>query len=246
MRFSSLPLVGAFLALAAFPSFSLALPSPALTWRNPASLSRTLPSLSSVLFDSTPCARRDLAFPAGGLGGILVVSIPTLAADEVVSVEDMVGAEVLQAASQEDALVAALRDRIHCGVEVRVLAIENLEDVLDETSELNTVLAPSYTWTLLSTLSPSSLLLLASPQLLASPTSFSSRKARIGALLRGATTGASGITIGAIWIIGILFIVRRVWTNKKAAAKDRRDSLMEEEGDSSPLLYARESEMRMV
>ena len=128
----------AFLALVALASLSFALSTPILSWRSPTSLSRTLPSLTSVLFDSTPCARRDLAFPESGLGGILVVSVPKLSDDEVVSVEDLRSAEAL-ATKEEEIVVTALAERIHCGVEVRVVEIEHLSDVLGESPVLSLV-----------------------------------------------------------------------------------------------------------
>ena len=90
------------------------------------------------MFDSTPCARRDLAFPESGLGGILVVSVPKLSDDEVVSVEDLRSAEAL-ATKEEEIVVTALAERIHCGVEVRVVEIEHLSDVLGESPVLSLV-----------------------------------------------------------------------------------------------------------
>lgn len=113
----------------------------------------------------------------------------------------------------------------------------------DDNSELNTALASSFSWTLLTTLSPASMLALAPPKVF-SEHSFASRKARVASLIKGATSGSSGVLIATAWVLGLLFIARRVYTNRKAAQRDQKE-LEGEDGEYEALLYARGSMSEM-
>lgn len=132
------PLATFLLLALQLPTWSLA--SPTLSWRNPAALANPLPALSAVLFDAPGCpdatrtraSRRDLAFPEAPPASILVVSAPLLSPEDVTSVEDVRSAELLVGGDEQGRLVDALAERIACGVEVRVVEIENLGDVLGQ------------------------------------------------------------------------------------------------------------------
>ncbi|KAK4692296.1 hypothetical protein P7C70_g9161, partial [Phenoliferia sp. Uapishka_3] len=222
--------------------------SSTIAWTNPSTSSPSLllAPLSTILFNTPSCEsvdvtlrsrERDLVLPPQTEAiGVLVLSVLNMPREEMEEARE--GRNTEEIGEGEAELVEALLRMRKCGGEIKVVELEDLKDVLDEDSNLSTDIFPSYSYTLLTTLSPSSLLLLSPPSASTfSPTSWTTRKARLSSLLRETTTGPLAMLIASTWVCGLLFIARRVWTNRKAAMEDRKElewegeeALMSEEG----------------
>lgn len=202
-------------------------------YRSPSPL--PLPPLSSLLFSSPPCRERGLAFPeAPVVGGILVLSLPPAEWEDVkgsgkvegMGIGEGVGEEEEEEGKEgEEEVGRALWERRGCGVEVKVVELEDVRELLDPTSYLTLTLLPTFSYTILTSLSPASLELLAPSSTLETEASSSRldaesekpKGARLKALLKSTTQGWLSVVIFGIWGIGIACIARRLWLNRARA-----------------------------
>ncbi|KAI5475029.1 Rad21/Rec8 N terminal domain protein [Pseudohyphozyma bogoriensis] len=227
-----------------------------LAWKNDAP---DLPSATSFLFDSNGCdvdlapasaiprtrrshhqpsttlVRRRLAFQSEQVASrsVLVLSFPGIGQGDFEDVRRKMELKVEREVDgvDEERLVEVLREREACGDEVKVVELDSMRELLDESesSWIHDSLLPLYPYTVLTSLTPSHTTLLNSPNspstlLLAEDsgtfTSMRYSAKRLRVLLENALSGPMMAVLVGIWAVGVLLIVRRVRANRRARRED--------------------------